>query len=311
LLEVIDYYIDTQIHLNMRILHILDAAGVACIYSKFQQTKGHESKVIWNKDVGDKYGIYDYYKDYIINVSHAEFTERCLWEGKNADVIHVHGYIDILFKLHKKFHKSKKFILHYHGTDIRGLNRQMLPHRSRLSDTVIRLKRLYRKKIGHSKAQKLADAVCVSTPDLLPLVRNGIHIPIPIDTYHFKPDNNSSVELKEAFTVNSEVTNIQWALDYCKTNGVNLNIEVFDRTKNPIMYKDIPDFIRGYKTYVDIRYVNDTVLENLSSTALQSLASGLKVLDYKLRFRQGLPPEHNAVNVVSQLSGIYKDLNLL
>ena len=196
----------------MHILHILDAAGVACIYSKFQQTKGHESKVIWNKDVGDKYGIYDYYKDYIINVSHAEFTERCLREGKNAEVIHVHGYIDILFKLHKKFHKSKKFILHYHGTDIRGLNRQMLPHRSRLSDTVITLKRLYRKKIGHSKAQKLADAVCVSTPDLLPLVRNGIHIPIPIDTYHFKPDNNSSVELKEAFTVNSEVTNIQWLL---------------------------------------------------------------------------------------------------
>jgi hypothetical protein len=187
----------------------------------------------------------------------------------------------------------------------------VLPHRSRLSDTVIRLKRLYRKKIGHSKAQKLADAVCVSTPDLLPLVRNGIHIPIPIDIYHFKPDNNSSAELKEAFTVNSEVTNIQRALDYCKKNGINLNIEVFDRTKNPIMYKDIPDFIRGYKTYVDIRYVNDTVLENLSSTALQSLASGLKVLDYKLQFRQGLPPEHNAVNVVSQLSGIYKNLNLL
>ena len=295
----------------MRILHILDAAGVACIYSKFQQTKGHESRVIWNKDVGDKYGIYDYYKDYIINVSHAEFTERCLQEGKNADVIHVHGYIDILFKLHKKFHKSKKFILHYHGTDIRGVNRQMLPHRSRLSDTVIRLKRLYRKKIGHSKAQRLADAVCVSTPDLLPLVRNGIHIPIPIDTYLFKPANNSIVELKEAFTVNSEVTNIQWALNYCKKNGINLNIEVFDRTKNPIMYKDIPDFIRRYKTYVDIRYVNDTVLENLSSTALQSLASGLKVLDYKLQFRQGLPPEHNAFNVVSQLSGIYKDLNLL
>jgi hypothetical protein len=295
----------------MRILHILDAAGVACIYSKFQQTNGHESKVIWNKDVGDKYGIYDYYKDYIINVSHAEFTERCLREGETADVIHVHGFIDILFKLHKKFHKSKKIILHYHGTDIRGLNRQVLPHRSRLSDTVIRLKRLYRKKIGHSKAQKLADAVCVSTPDLLPLVSNGIHIPIPIDIFHFKPDNNSSAELKEAFTVNSEVTNIQRALDYCKKNGINLNIEVFDRTKNPIMYKDVPDFIRGYKTYVDIRYVNDTILENLSSTALQSLASGLKVLDYRLQFRQGLPPEHNAVNVVSQLTGIYKDLDLL
>jgi len=294
----------------MRILHILDAAGVACIYSKFLQAKGHESRVIWNKDVGDKYGIYDYYKDYMINVSYAEFTDRCLREGESADVIHVHGFIDILFKLHEKFDK-KKFILHYHGTDIRGLNKQELPHRSRLSDTVIRLKRLYRKKIGHSKAQKLADAVCVSTPDLLPLVRNGIHIPIPIDIDHFKPGSNSSVELKEAFTINSEVTNIQWALDYCKKNGINLDVDLIDRTKNPIMYKNIPDFIRGYKTYVDIRYVNDTVLENLSSTALQSLACGLKVLDYKLQFHQTLPPEHNAVTVVSQLCDIYKDLKLL
>ncbi len=294
----------------MRILHILDAAGVACIYSKFLQAKGHESKVIWNNDVGDKYGIYDYYKDYMINVSYAEFTDRCIREGESADVIHVHGFIDILFKLHKKFRK-KKIILHYHGTDIRGLNRQELPHRSQLSDTVIRLKRLYRKKIGHSKAQKLADAVCVSTPDLLPLVRNGIHIPIPIDTDHFKPDSNSSLKLKEAFTINSEVTNIQWALDYCKKKGINLDVDVIDRTRNPIMYKNIPDFIRGYKTYVDIRYVNDTVLENLSSTALQSLACGLKVLDYKLQFRQALPPQHNAVNVISQIFGIYKDLNLL
>jgi len=243
-------------------------------------------------------------------VSYAEFTDRCIREGESADVIHVHGFIDILFKLHKKFRK-KKIILHYHGTDIRGLNRQELPHRSQLSDTVIRLKRLYRKKIGHSKAQKLADAVCVSTPDLLPLVRNGIHIPIPIDTDHFKPDSNSSLKLKEAFTINSEVTNIQWALDYCKKKGINLDVDVIDRTKNPIMYKNIPDFIRGYKTYVDIRYVNDTVLENLSSTALQSLACGLKVLDYKLQFRQALPPQHNAVNVISQIFGIYKDLNLL
>jgi len=295
----------------MRILHILDAAGVACIYAKYQRLQGHESKVIWNIDVEDKYGIYDFYKDYVINVNRKEFIERCMQEGESADIIHVHGYIDILIKLRKKFHKSKKIILHYHGTDIRGLNKQELPHRSRLSDAVIKLKILYRKMIGHVKAQRLADAVCVSTPDLLSLVRRGIYVPIPVDTDHFRPNTIAKGELKDALTINSEVTNIQWALDYCKRSHINLNIEVFDRTKNPIMYKDIPDFIRGYKTYVDIRYVNDTVLENLSSTALQSLASGLKVLDYKLQFRQGLPPEHNAVNVVSQLSGIYKNLNLL
>jgi hypothetical protein len=295
----------------MRILHILDAAGVACIYSKYQKMQGHVTSVIWNKDVADKYGIYDFYKDYLIKVTYGKFTETCLKEGETADVIHVHGYIDILFKLRKKFGRQKKIILHYHGTDIRGLKNQKLPHRSLLSDTAIKIKMFYRKRIGHTRAQKLADAVCVSTPDLLPLVSNGIHIPIPIDTKHFSPKSNPTGELKEAFTINSEVTNIQRALDLCKKNQINLDVEVIDRTKNPIMYTDIPDFIRGYKTYVDIRYVNDIVLENLSSTALQSLACGLSVVDYKLEFRRGLPKEHDAVNVASQLSKIYSKLGIL
>jgi hypothetical protein len=295
----------------MRILHILDAAGVACIYSKYQRMRGYDAMVIWNKDVADKYGIYDFYKDYLINVTFEEFTQTCLREAVNVDVIHVHGYIDILFELRKKFERQKKIILHYHGTDIRGLKKQMLPHRSLLSDTAIKLKMLYRKKIGHVRAQKLADAVCVSTPDLLPLVSNGIHIPIPIDTEHFSPNGNPNVELKEAFTINSEVTNIQRALDLCKKNKINLDIEVIDRTKNPILYSSIPDFIRQYRTYVDIRYVNDIVLENLSSTALQSLACGLSVVDYNLDFRRGLPKEHDAAIVASQLSKIYSELGIL
>ena len=295
----------------MRIVHILDAAGVACIYSKYQQMQGHDAKVIWNKDVADKYGIYDFYKEYLISLPYEKFTQTCLIEGETADVIHVHGFIDILFGLRKKFNRDKKIILHYHGTDIRGLKKQVLPHRSLLSDTAIRIKMLYRKKIGHSRAQKLADAVCVSTPDLLPLVSNGIHVPIPIDTKHFSPKSNPNGKLKEAFTINSEVTNIQRALDLCKKNNINLNIEVVDRTKNAIRYADIPDFIRGYNTYVDIRYVNDIVLENLSSTALQSLACGLSVLDYKLEFRRGLPKEHDAVNVASQLSKIYSELGII
>jgi len=244
-------------------------------------------------------------------VTYEKFTETCLQEAESADVIHVHGYIDILFELRKKFHRQKKIILHYHGTDIRGLKRQELPHRSLLSDTMIKLKMLYRKKIGHIKAQKLADAVCVSTPDLLSLVRSdSIHIPIPIDTEHFSPNTDSKRELKDAFTINSEVTNIQRALDLCNENQISLKIDVIDRTKNPIMYSAIPDFIRGYKNYVDIRYVNDIILENLSSTALQSLACGLSVLDYKLQFRSTLPREHDAVNVASQLSKIYSSLDI-
>ena len=111
----------------MRILHILDAAGVACIYSKYQRMQGHDASVIWNKDVADKYGIYEFYKDYLIKVTYEKFTQTCLKEGESVDVIHVHGYIDIMFELRKKFQNQKKIILHYHGTDIRGLKKQELP----------------------------------------------------------------------------------------------------------------------------------------------------------------------------------------
>ena len=42
----------------------------------------------------------------------------------------------------------------------------------------------------HIKAQRMADTVIVSTPDLLQLVAKGIHLPNPVDTDHFKPRLN-------------------------------------------------------------------------------------------------------------------------
>jgi hypothetical protein len=157
----------------------------------------------------------------------------------------------------------------------------------------------------HIKAQRMADTVIVSTPDLLHVVAKGIHLPNPVDTDHFKPDSISKNEQKEALTIDTEVTDIQWALDYCKRHNISLNIEVYNRIKDPIVYKDMPEFLRRYKTYVDIRFVNKTILQNLSKTALEALACGLKVLDYQLKYRQGLPREHDPINVTSQLSNIY------
>ena len=297
----------------MHILHVWDQAGVAYTIAKYQQQlQGHEAKVIMIANY-DKYGISEFYKQYILNTALEEFTEKCIEEAKSADIIHIHSRIDILIKLRQKFGNSKKIILHYHGTDIRGLKKQKLPHRSQLSDLAIRSIMMYRRirdkvlfrKQMHIKAQRMADTVIVSTPDLLHIVAKSIHLPNPVDTDHFKPDSISKNEQKEALTIDTEVTDIQWALDYCKRHNISLNIEVYNRIKNPIIYKDMPEFLRRYKTYVDIRYVNKTILQNLSKTALEALACGLKVLDYQLKYRQGLPREHDPINVTSQLSNIY------
>ena len=75
-----------------------------------------------------------------------------------------------------------------------------------------------------------------------------------------------------------------------------------------MLYAEIPNFLKKYDIYVDIRIVNDKILESLSKTALESLACGLKVLNYKLEYIDKLPEKHNPVNVVNQLENIYNKI---
>ena len=263
----------------------------------------------------DKYGIGKFYNQYVIDATLDDFDQKSVDEAHSADILHIHSRSDMVFKMREKYGNSKKIILQYHGTDIRGIKKQKLPHRSKLSDLAVRGIFTYRrvrdailiKKRIHSKAQLLADAVIVSTPDLLPLVSNAIFLPNPIDTDHFTPDKISSPRLEraKALTMDTEATDIQLTLSYCKKNNVNLDIDVYNRIRDPIMYGDMPAFLKKYGVYVDVRFVDGKILENLSKTALEALACGLDVLDYKLNRRHGLPVEYNPMNVTSRLETIY------
>jgi hypothetical protein len=70
----------------------------------------------------------------------------------------------------------------------------------------------------------------------------------------------------------------------------------------------MPDLLKKYNTYIDIKFVNGKLLESSSKTALESLACGLKVLNYKLEYIDKLPQMHNPVNVVNQLENIYNKI---
>lgn len=260
----------------------------------------------------DKYGINHFYEDYMFFVTSEEFVAKSIERAEHADVIHVHSMIDIVISLRKKFGRSKKIILHYHGSEIRGSHQPVerstsqsnLPYALFLKGKM-RARKLLRNR-RHLKAQRLADAVIVSTPDLLQWVTNCTYLPNPVDIDLFKP-HTICEKKKNAVTVKTEVTDPRWALDYCKNNNINLDIEVYDRTQSPIMYADMPNFLRQYTVYVDIKYVNETVLQALSKTGLEALACGLKVLNYRLEYRQGLPVEHDPKKVVSILSKIYSE----
>jgi hypothetical protein len=297
----------------MRILHIWDQAGVAFVLAKYQRLNGHDSKAIMVREY-DKYGIGKFYNQYVIDATLDDFDQKSIDEAHSADILHIHSRGDMVFKMREKYGNSKKIILQYHGTDIRGIKKQKLPHRSKLSDLAVRGIFTYRrvrdviliKKRIHAKAQRLADAVIVSTPDLLPIVSKAIYLPNPIDTDHFTPDKSSSrSEKARALTMDTEATDVRLTLSYCKKHNVNLDTDVYNRIRDPIMYGDMPAFLKKFGVYVDVRFVDGKILENLSKTALEALACGLDVLDYKLDSRHGLPEEYNPMNVTSRLETIY------
>ena len=160
------------------------------------------------------------------------------------------------------------------------------------------------------ESQKLANEILVSTPDLLSLLPYAKYLPNPVDVDHFSKDNtnHNKVNKNNALPIKTETGNSEKVLEYCKKNNINLKIDVFDRTKTPLLYEEIPNFLKKYDIYVDIRIVNDKILENLSKTALESLACGLKVLNYKLEYIDKLPEMHNPINVVNQLENIYNKI---
>lgn len=306
----------------LKVLHIHDQAGVACILAKYQRMNDIKSKVLSSNKI-DKYGILKFYKDYVDLVDRDNFVEYCLSEAKSADIIHIHSAEQLVIKIRKALGNSKKIILHYHGTDIRGLKNKNNPNSSSIQNTKTRTKafaakvknRLRLIQMGYyrslrTESQKLANEVLVSTPDLLLLLPHAKYLPNPVDVDHFSKDdiNYNKVHNNNALTIKTTSGDIQKTLLYCKENNINLKIDVLDRTKTPILYEEIPNFLKKYNVYIDIRIVNDKILENFSKTALESLSCGLKVLNYKLEYIERLPEIHNPVNVTHELENIYNKI---
>ena len=96
---------------------------MACILAKYQTKLGHNSKVIRRTNY-DLYSIYEFYKDLVEFVDEKNYLDFCLKQAKNADVVHIHSRTDALLFLRKKLGDNTKIIMHFHGTDLRGLKRK-------------------------------------------------------------------------------------------------------------------------------------------------------------------------------------------
>jgi hypothetical protein len=105
--------------------------------------------------------------------------------------------------------------------------------------------------------------------------------------------------------MDTEATGTRLTQSYCKKHNINLDIDDYNRIRDPIIYGDMPAFLKKYGLYVDVRYFDGKILENLSKTALAALACGLDTLEFKLDRRHALPVEDDPMNVTSRLETIY------
>jgi hypothetical protein len=239
---------------------------------------GHEVRIL--KRAGyDPFGISKFYVEPLLDMDGKAFLKYVIKEVANYDVVHVHTIYKVIPELRRKY-RDKKLVLHYHGSEVRG----------KQSDPI------------RAEAEDKSDVLLGSTQDLKNYVNNIVYIPNPVDTEHFKSDCLLS---NRAFTISRSITDTRWMLDYLKKNNLDLKVELVERGANPIPYSGVPAFLKQYGIYVDIRYIDGILLENLSKTGLESLACGLRVLNHELRYVGGLPEEHKPEVVAGKVLDFY------
>jgi len=265
----------------LRILHVLNTAGVASVIAKFMDERlGTFSSVITRK-AHDRYGLTIYGETR--SDSFWMFYLKMVCEARKYDIVHLHDR-DILIPPLKILYPNKPIVLHYHGTKIRDSWKK------------------------REKYWKNADRLLVSTIDLLEgAPKNTIHLPNPVDTTIFKPD---CVDKREGEALYFKYNADDIAGNIANKFGVSLTIH--DKKTTPIEYKDMPEFLRRFKALIDVkRDVKGNILypENtMSKTALEALACGLKVITYQGEMIERLPERNYPQNVANVVFHIYKEL---
>ncbi len=290
-----------------------DQAGVAACLAKYQRLAGHDAKVVKLGNWDGK-GIDEYYATpttYEQQNTPLYFSarrklrwmdirvKRMLWKlwvsyptaklywfvfrHKNEyDVLHIHSVWGIILLA-----PLKPKILEFHGDDVR--------HKPTMYRWVHRLSTaLFVNLYGwHHK-------IYVSTPDLLKDVPNGVWLPNIVDTEHFKP-------MPELRVPNSALYCSAWyesgehAKLYAQKN--NLQLTILDRRGGDwIDHRNFPKYLNQFEYYIDRKEI-----PSLSKTALEALACGLKVLDWKGELNEGLPLEHTPEIAVSKVMKIYEE----
>jgi len=223
---------------KLKILHIFNTAGVSNVLNHFINNytfdKEHIKSNLITRLYYEKFGFSDFYNDKVIKRRNEIFFSYLFLIAKKYDILHFNTDDRIIPKIRKVFRK-KKIILSYHGTDIR--------------DKVKEREEYY----------KHADFVSVSTSELSQ--NKFTHIPNIIDFTHFDNHSftkNDIIENEAVFFYlsNREIEAYETVKTLLRNSCKNINTTILKRWRNPIQYKDMPDFLKKFEYFFDVKMVN-------------------------------------------------------
>ena len=256
---------------NIKILHIGNTAGIGSIIAKYMDKFFGTESLVVNRRASDPYGLTTYGELWYCGAK--MFTLKCLWLARRFDIVHVH-YFDKVVPFLKFLYPRKPVVLHYHGDDIRGKAKE------------------------RSRYYRRADFIIVSTYDLLETLPAAVHIPNPVDTDLFYPKTNYKRKPKSALAFCYHLDEKK-AINYAQKYGLQLTF-----LERNIPYKEMPKILNRYEYYVD-----RTEISSLSKTALEALACGCKVINWKGEIvYPPLQEQHTPQKVCNQLYKIYHKL---
>lgn len=296
--------------LRLKILHVWDQAGVAALIAKYQRRLGHEAVVVKRYgfdglSIGKLYGTHTIPKRKYVALGSKvpsllnpvkkvlrtilkqhrtlQFYITIRRLAKNYDILHIHSQYRTLF-----FTLSTRKIFEFHGDDARKTPSFQNPIDQLLTRLFLRvfhrLERFY-----------------VSTPDLTKDVPDSQWIPNPVDTELFvsvnpKKPNGHALYVHNWYETSEAAKKIAEAHDW--------KLTILDRAKHEfVRYEDMPFYLSQFEYFIDRH-----AIPSLSKTALEALALGLRVVNWKGEIVEGLPECHMPENVAKRTLKIYEEL---
>ena len=195
----------------------------------------------------------------------------------------------------KKFAPGAKVVLHYHGSDVRNTPPQ-----------------------ARRKQEQLADVILLATPDLLDYeyLHEPIWLPNPVDTRLFAPrkipENGRGLVMTKP---HQRVDDTMQRLHDLGHGDISWNIIVrYDdagRNFPGTMYAQMPSLLEQYQYYAEISwnyYERKWYVDFDSTTGLQALSMGLKLIRSDGTVVDSLPSKHTDVECAKRVQAIYQDI---